>query len=314
VAPSLPAPANFHHEALFYDGDHDFVAQCRAFVETGLDRGEPVLVMVGRRKLELLRDALGELADEVEFADMEVVGRNPARIIPAWSRFVADHASEGGGMRGIGEPIWADRRPDEMAECQLHESLINLAFAAVNSFRLACPYDTSTLPGDVIAEARRSHPIVSERSDPEPCGDYCGIDNAAASFAEPLPDAPAEADKLIVSVDKLHQARDMVRGRAHEARLGERADDLVLAVTEILSNSLHHARDDGVLRVWEEPGGLVCEVRDGGHIQKPLIGRETPAPGQVGGHGVWLVNRVCDLVQVRSSEDGSTVRMKMSPA
>jgi anti-sigma regulatory factor (Ser/Thr protein kinase) len=312
MAPALTASANFHHEALFYDGDDDFVAQCEAFVDEGLDRGEPVLVIVGRRKLERLRDALGARADDVRFADMEVVGRNPARIIPAWSRFVADHGSEGGGMRGVGEPIWADRRPDEMAECQLHESLINLAFAAANSFRLVCPYDTSTLPGDVLAEARRSHPIVSERSDPERCGDYCGIDRAAARFSEPLPEAPAEADELSVSLDKLRHARDMVRGRAHEAGLGERADDLVLAVSEILSNSLHHAGDDGVLRVWAEPDGLVCEVRDSGHIEKPLIGREEPAVGQIGGHGVWLVNLVCDLVQLRSSEDGSTVRVKMS--
>ena len=27
---------------------------------------------------------------------------------------------------------------------------------------------------------------------------------------------------------------------------------------------------------------------------------------------MWLVNLVCDLVQVRSSEDGSTVRMRMN--
>jgi hypothetical protein len=73
-------------------------------------------------------------------------------------------------------------------------------------------------------------------------------------------------------------------------------------------------RADGLLRIWAEPDGLVCEVRDRGRIRQPLIGREEPALGQVGGHGVWLVNLVCDLVQVRSSEDGSTVRMKMSPA
>ena len=92
---------------------------------------------------------------------MEVVGRNPARIIPAWSRFVADHAGSGGGMRGIGEPIWAGRTDAELSECQLHESLINLAFAAADDFRLICPYDTDALPEDVIAEARRSHPVVS---------------------------------------------------------------------------------------------------------------------------------------------------------
>lgn len=311
----MTAPATFHHEALLYNGDDEFVARCSAFLGEGVDRGEPVLVMVDSRKLALLRDALGERADDVHFADMAVVGRNPARVIPAWERFVADHASEGGGIvRGIGEPIWADRSPDELAECQLHESLLNLAFAAAGSFSLVCPYDTSTLTEEVIAEARRSHPILSEGGDPQPCDDYCGIDMVTARFSEPLPEPPGNADEMRVTVDDLREARSLVRRRAQDAGVAERTDDLVLAVNEILSNSLHHAQDAGVLRVWGDPDGLVCEVRDGGHILQPLIGREEPAAGQVGGHGVWLVNLVCDLVQVRSSEDGSTVRMKMHPA
>ena len=272
--------------------------------------------MVGSRKLQLLRDALGERACEVAFADMEAVGRNPARMIPAWGRFVGDHRGDAGdgGMRGIGEPIWADREPDEMAECQLHESLINLALADADSFRLICPYDTSTLSDDVIAGARCSHPIVSEGGDPEENGDYRGPTTAATRFSEPLSEPPGGADEYIVTVDGLRDARDIVRRRATHAGLGERVDDLVLAVNEVLSNSLHHAHEAGRLRIWNEPDGLVCEVRDGGHIHQPLVGREEPAKGQVGGHGVWLVNLVCDLVQVRSSEDGSTVRMKMSSA
>jgi anti-sigma regulatory factor (Ser/Thr protein kinase) len=310
----MSASATFHHEAMFYAGDREFVERCRAFVEEGLDRDEPVLVMVGSRKLELLKQALGERAAEVEFADMEFVGRNPARIIPAWRRFVADHAGQGDGrgMRGIGEPIWADRGPAEMSECQLHESLINLAFAGADSFRLTCPYDTSALTEDVIAEARRSHPVISHEGAAEQCGDYCGIEKVAAKFSESLPEPRADAEDLRVTLDLLCAARAAVRRRAGAAGLGERVDDFVLAVNEVLSNSLHHAQDDGELRIWDEPDGLVCEVRDGGHIAQPLIGREEPAIGQIGGHGIWLVNLVCDLVQVRSSPDGSTIRMKMT--
>ena len=310
----MTAAATFHHEAMFYAGDRDFAERCRAFVEEGLDRDEPVLVMVGSRKLELLRQALGERAGEVAFEDMEVVGRNPARIIPAWARFVANNAGEGAarGMRGIGEPIWADRKPDEMSECQLHESLINLAFAAANSFRLVCPYDTEALPDDVIAEARRSHPVVSRGGGAAACGDYRGIEEMAARFGERLPEPEGDVEELSVSLHGLSAARRLVRGRAEAAGLGARGDYLVLAVSEILSNSLQHARDDGNLRVWDEEDGIVCEVRDRGHILQPLIGREEPAIGQIGGHGIWLVNLICDLVQVRSSPEGSAVRMKMN--
>ena len=176
---------------------------------------------------------------------MEVVGRNPARIIPAWSRFVADHAGDGGGMRGIGEPIWADRNPSELVECQLHESLINLAFAAADDFRLICPYDTAALPDDVIAEARRSHPLVSYDGAETHSHDYCGIDKVAARFAESLSEPPATAEELTVTAGALRDARLLVRARAQKAGLGERADDFVLAVNEVLSNSIHHAGEDG---------------------------------------------------------------------
>jgi anti-sigma regulatory factor (Ser/Thr protein kinase) len=309
----VTAPATFHHEAVFYAGDDEFVERSRDFVEEGLEHDEPVLVMVGSRKLELLREALGSGAERVHFTDMEMVGRNPARIIPAWSRFVADHAARNGGrMRGIGEPIWAGRNPNELTECQLHESLINLAFAAADDFRLICPYDTSVLPQDVIAEARRSHPVVSHEGGEHTSLDYCGIDDVAARFAEPLPEPPPSAEELTVTMRALRDARRLVRARAQEAGLGERSDDFVLAVNEVLSNSIQHAREDGMLRVWRDPDGLVCEVRDGGHIVQPLIGREEPAVGQIGGHGIWLVNLVCDLVQVRSSARGSTVRMQMN--
>jgi anti-sigma regulatory factor (Ser/Thr protein kinase) len=308
----VTTPATFHHEAVFYEGDDQFVDRSLAFLHDGLARSEPALVMVGARKLELLRAALGSRAADVHLTDMEMVGRNPARIIPAWSRFVADNAGSGGGMRGIGEPIWAERTPSELSECQLHESLINLAFAKADDFRLICPDDTAALSEDVIAEARRSHPVVSHEGAEAVSHDYCGIEKVAARFSEPLSEPPAEAEELRVTLAALRVARRMVRARAEEAGLGERSEDFSLAVNEVLSNSLQHAGEDGTLRLWQDAQGMVCEVRDGGHIMEPLIGREEPNIGQIGGHGMWLVNLVCDLVQVRSSEHGSAIRMRMN--
>jgi anti-sigma regulatory factor (Ser/Thr protein kinase) len=304
--------AAFHHEAVFYEGDDQFVDRCLAFVRDGLARSEPVLVMVGGRKLELLRAALGSRAADVHLANMEVVGRNPARIIPAWSRFVIENAGTGGGMRGIGEPIWPERTPGELSECQLHESLINLAFATADDFRLICPYDTAALPDDVIVEARRSHPVVSQEGIENVSYDYRGLDKAAARFSEALAEPPVEAEELKVTLSALRAARRLVWRRAEESGLGERAEDFMLAVNEVLSNSLQHAGEGGTLRVWSDADGLVCEVRDGGHIAQPLIGREEPPIGQIGGHGMWLVNLVCDLVQVRSSDQGTTIRMRMN--
>ena len=65
------------------------------FVDEGLELGEPVLVAVTNEHTHWLRAALGEpAADRVRFVDMERLGRNPARIIPAWRDFVATPAGE----------------------------------------------------------------------------------------------------------------------------------------------------------------------------------------------------------------------------
>jgi hypothetical protein len=151
-----PRDATFRHEAFFDAGEEEFVAGATAFVRHALAAEEPVLVAVNAPKIALLRESLNGDADEVRFADMSGFGRNPARIIPVWREFVDEY--EGRRVSGIGEPIGPDRSPEEMVECQRHESLLNLAFADAAPLRLLCPYDTAGLEPTVIEEARRSHP------------------------------------------------------------------------------------------------------------------------------------------------------------
>jgi hypothetical protein len=58
-----------------------------AFIRDGLEAGEPVMVAVSALHTEWLREALDGQAD-VEFVDIEELGRNRAQIIPAWQQFV----------------------------------------------------------------------------------------------------------------------------------------------------------------------------------------------------------------------------------
>ena len=86
-------------------------------------------------------------------------------------------------------------------------------------------------------------------------------------------------------------------------------DDLAVAVHELAANSVRHGGGAGVARLWEQDGAIVCEVRDRGRIDQPLAGRVKPVRGQVGGYGLWLVNQVCDLVQLRALPDGLVTRV-----
>ena len=125
----------FSHEALLYEGPDGLLAGHVAVHPRGLDAGEPILVAVARRRSAPLRAALGADAERVEFADMAVLGHNPARIIPAWRDSWTRHD---GPVRGIGEPICAGRSAAELVECQLHEALLNVAFAEAE-LRAAVP-------------------------------------------------------------------------------------------------------------------------------------------------------------------------------
>ena len=307
----LQTAETFRHEALLYAGEVDFLTGTLPFLREGIAAGEPVLVVVSATKIGLLRSALGGDADRVAFADMAEVGANPARIIPAWRDFVANF--DGGGYaRGIGEPVWVQRTPAELAECQRHETLLNLAFAGVPAWWLLCPYDTSTLGPEVLAEARRSHPFVSQGGAAALSADYRGLDQAAEPFAAPLPDPPGRPPELGFGPGSLARLRALVAQHGAAAGLGPaRTADLVLAVDEVATNSLRHGGGRGTLRIWREPGAVVCEVRDAGRIEDPMVGRERPALDRDGGRGLWMVNQLCDLVQLRTFPAGAVVRLHL---
>jgi len=291
---------------MLYDSPETFVEGAAPFIRDAVAAGEPIMVAVGAEKIDLLRDRLGDDAGPVVFADMAELGANPARIIPAWREFVDANAASGRPLRGIGEPIWAERSPTELVECQCHEALLNVAFAAAGDFHLLCPYDSGRLDDEVLAEAERSHPYVAGA----PSAAYRGHD-AVPQLAAPLPEPPADAVEHEITGESLADLRHLTAAAAERAGLSEaRVHDLVLAVHEIATNSVRHGGGRGALRFWVEDDAVICEVRDSGRIaQQPLVGRVRPAIGQTGGWGLWLANQLCDLVQLRELPHGSVVRL-----
>ena len=300
----------FDHEALLYAGLDDFVREVAAFTAEGVDAGEPVLVVVGDHKINALREELGTRADHIRFADMGGVGRNPSRIIGAWTDFLAGR--DGAPMRGVGEPIWAERSAAEVSECQRHEALLNIALADAFGCRLLCPYDTDSLSSSVIDEALRSHPIIDAGGVRRPSESYLPvqlIDPFSGTLPEPLPPVLTLSFKL----DDLRHIRQSVTELAASIGLSRaRACDAAVAVTEAATNSVMHGGGRGTVRIWTDGDELVCEVRDTGVITEPLAGRIRPRVTGSGGYGLWLANQLSDLTEIRTDAAGSTVRLHFS--
>jgi anti-sigma regulatory factor (Ser/Thr protein kinase) len=310
---SVTAGSGFRHELLLYSGEDGFLAGTVPFIEEALSCGEPVLVSVSNARIELLKEVLGQRRDGVQFADMHVLGGNPARIIPAWRRFLDEQAPDGRPVHAIGEPIWPGRSPAELSECQRHESLLSIAFDG-QPWSLLCPYESDALEESVIQAARESHPIIAQEGARRPSDSFAAARQPSDPFAGVLPAPAGEPQEMAFTRGQLGGLRRFASGIAAEALEGTRVQDLVLAVNELATNSIRHGGGRGTLRIWREGTTLLCEVCDDGRISEPLVGRMQPGARQRTGRGLWLVHHLCDLVQIRSSCAGSVVRVHMRGA
>jgi len=297
------------HIALFYRTAGEYLAAAVPFLTEGLSEGEPGFVAVPGPALARLRDALGPAAGRIAFADMTEMGRNPAWIIPRIQALLT--AKPGRRVRYVGEPIWAGRSAAEVREAARHEALINQAFGAAPA-SILCPYDVAHLAGQVLAGAERSHPALQRGPAVTPSPAYCAGAALPPEFGLPLPPPPPDAETFRFDRD-LAWVRALIGARAAAAGLPpRRVHDMVLAAGELTANSVRYADEGGILRAWPGPREFLCEVTDSGYIRDALAGRLQPAPGALGGHGLWIVHQVCDLVELRSGPNGTTIRLHMS--
>jgi anti-sigma regulatory factor (Ser/Thr protein kinase) len=126
---------------------------------------------------------------------------------------------------------------------------------------------------------------------------------------------PIETSLLIAEAfdqAQVTELRHSVTSCAHASGLsGQRLDDFVLAVNELITNAVRHGGGRGWLRLWQRAGELVCEVADHGRgiSAQRLHDRSRPAPDTAGGWGLWLARELSDAMEVATGEAGTTVRI-----
>ncbi|TCO44486.1 anti-sigma regulatory factor (Ser/Thr protein kinase) [Kribbella antiqua] len=280
-------PAGFRHDAFVYTSDEEFVRFAAPYVRDGLTVGETVAAALPPARIAALSDALGPDAGHVSFVDITVVGRNPARLIPYWRDLLNRHSV----VRALGEQAYPGRTAAEYEEALFHEALTDIAFADATGFRLRCPYEASA---GIDPTANHSDPAAL----------------AEKTFRTALTVVPDRAERWEFRLADLGQVRQWVNAQASSHGVSrDRLDDLALALHEICTNSIRFGGGRGTLSVWIADGSLICDVADEGLIDDLLVGRVLPPLDGLGGRGVWLANQLCDLVQLRSGDGFTQVRL-----
>jgi anti-sigma regulatory factor (Ser/Thr protein kinase) len=298
--------AGLVHEALIYRDEAEFDAAMRAFLQEAAAAGEPVLVALPGPHLDHVREAFGDVTAEARLEDVAQVGRNPSRLLSMIEEWVASHD---GRARVVSEVVWPGRSHAEAVEALRHEALVNHALAGSGA-TIMSPFDAEHLDEDILAAVEMTHPTVVEGGRRRAGTSY--TDPLSAAFGElwPLKDPPGPVSEHPLEGSLMELRRAIADDPVLGSLSAERRSDLVFATNEAASNAVKHGNETCVTRIWHDGDEVVTEVSSHARIHDVMAGVRRPAADALQGRGLWLINQLCDLVELRTSGvSGTTLRM-----
>ncbi|ORA16571.1 sensor histidine kinase [Mycobacterium arosiense] len=306
----------FVHTALVYHSQREFVDLVSRFVGDGLARDEAVLLAVPPETLAPLRDALYSAAESsgyVRLVDITELARNPSRFMAMEGAFIDEHPEQ--RVRIVSQLAWPGRTEQEFVACVEHEALVNEAMDGYPATSL-CLYDATQLDDDVLADARATHPLLWESGTLQRSPAYAPGD-VLERCNRPLAASPGAVTYMVRKSADLRPARSFAIDYAGWMGLSQESiEDLQLVATELATNSLMYTGGACRLAFWKDDGHLVCEARDTGRFDDPLVGRLDPGPRGPASRGLYLVNAISDLVRTYTTRTGTTIQayLRFEPA
>lgn len=290
-----------------YAGQEQYLSGTLAYIEHARDNGGAVVIAAQAERRDQLTPHLAD-PDSVVFIDTGALSRSPRRLIPAWQEWMAQYAQKQ-PVYGVNEAFWSGRTAAHAGELRYQEWLFNRAFAEAASWSLMCPFDTVGQEATAVAAISRCHPLLWDGAKSVASTGYIVGDYPFEVLAEPTGTVRRVAFGMTELVNLREEAGRFAAARGLPAT---RVRDLKLVVSELAANSIRHGGGRGVALLWSTDESVLCEFKDDGVITDPLVGLVRPTPTQSGGRGLWFVNNICDLVEVRSAPGlGTRVRISM---
>ncbi|MEV4256307.1 MEDS domain-containing protein, partial [Spirillospora sp. NPDC049652] len=228
-----PSRDRLRHRAFFYSSDAEFRDAATAYLAEGAAAGDVLVVILpGPRRRLLAGGALG--GAEIEFLDAADWYGGPTRTLAAFHERGRTDWWRRGRLRVLAEPPWDGRSPLELVEWQRHEALLNVVFDATSTI-LTCAYDIRSVPGEVLSDAARTHPVFADAAGEWGNPSYADpADFYAECNRSPLGPPPLAAAHRGFTTGQLPDVRDFLSGQAERFGLPQaRRLPFLLAANEV---------------------------------------------------------------------------------
>lgn len=300
----------YDHSAIYYASDEDLLAVVVPFLLGGLEAGEPTVVSLEPERAELVRAALPRSAGTA-FTSTDDLYARPATAIRSYQEMMADLVASGArGIRIVGEvpPAALTTSWDWWAR---YESAVNHAYDEF-PLRSMCAYDTRTTPRHVLDDVARTHPFTATPDgEHHACDRYVEPPAFLAEHRQMTPHPIQRTPPLVELTDPSPSAaRAAVQGANRSTLPATEVEDLLLSVSEVVTNALRHGRPPVRFRVWSDAHHVVVTCHDTGAGPTDPFAGLLPAPNRdIGGLGLWLTHQLCHHVALHHDDTGFTIRL-----
>lgn len=295
------------HEAGFYGSDAEFRSLITPFAEAGLVAGEPLIFGYDERKNKLLSTWLPTSA-RVTFISGESLYATPARAIATFRRLFARQVAEGASRIRVAGDVPHEGNGGRFHGWDRYEAAVNTVW---NDYPVQslCLYDANTVSPRVRDVVERTHPSLLTSA---------GERLASARYEDPFVPLEAVTDELEYAAPLLtradippSEARILIESVSKPRLDGDTVHDLVLAVSEAVSNALVHGRPPIGFRVWADHEQVIVHVHDSGHGPRTHLPGLMPVSSETGaGLGLWLIHQLALDIDLIKTSEGFTVRLR----